>query len=136
MKHDLLIFDADETLYDFKKAERGALKETCEAYGLTYVEADHLPLYQKINTALWDALERGEIDRTSLKRERFAQFLSTMGADHDPVAFGKLYMERLSYGSYVYADSLPLIEKLKPHVRLLIITNGLTVVHKEADSPV
>ncbi len=36
MKYKVLNFDADETLFDFKKAEKEAFKETIVEFGIDY----------------------------------------------------------------------------------------------------
>ncbi len=59
MKYDILVFDADETLFDFKKAERIALEKTLIHMGIRYNELFHLPLYKEINTEIWKELEQG-----------------------------------------------------------------------------
>ena len=33
MKFPYLLFDADDTLFDYSRAERSALERTCEAFG-------------------------------------------------------------------------------------------------------
>ena len=36
MKYKLLLFDADETLFDFKKAERYAIEESLKHFNIAY----------------------------------------------------------------------------------------------------
>jgi len=42
MNYEVIIFDADETLFDFKKSERYALKNTMIEFGIDYDENYHL----------------------------------------------------------------------------------------------
>ena len=49
MKYKVILFDADETLFDFKKAEREAFKNTMIDFGVDYDENYHFNTYEKIN---------------------------------------------------------------------------------------
>jgi len=49
MNYEVIIFDADETLFDFKKSERYALKNTMIEFGIDYDENYHLKVYKDIN---------------------------------------------------------------------------------------
>lgn len=125
MKYDIIIFDADETLFDFKKSERNAFKNTMLEFNINYDENYHLKIYKDINTAIWKELEDGLITQQKLKVERFKRLSDALNAGFDEVEFSKSYMKHLSYASFLYDDSLALIESLSKDYRLSIITNGL-----------
>jgi len=59
MNYDIILMDADDTLFDFEKAEEFAFRRAMQEFRLPYSE-DHRQLYRKINQNLWEALERGE----------------------------------------------------------------------------
>ena len=83
-------------------------------------------LYLKINTALWDANARGEVDQDFLTVERFAAFMRVKGGDHDPRQFNKDYLEALGEGCYLLPGAVEFCEKLKEAgCKLAIVTNGL-----------
>jgi len=71
MKYEIILFDADETLFDFRKSEREALKETMLEFNIKYDEEYHLKIYKEINNAIWKELEEGAITQQKLKLERF-----------------------------------------------------------------
>lgn len=125
MKYDIIIFDADETLFDFKKSERDAFKNTMLEFNINYDENYHLKIYKDINTAIWKELEDGLITQKKLKVERFKRLSNALNAGFDEVEFSKSYMKHLSYASFLYDDSVALIESLSKDYRLSIITNGL-----------
>jgi beta-phosphoglucomutase-like phosphatase (HAD superfamily) len=58
-KYDIFLFDADNTLYDFEKAEESALRTMFEQCGFGYSECI-LAKYKKINGEAWAAYEKGE----------------------------------------------------------------------------
>lgn len=125
MKYEVIIFDADETLFDFKKSEKHALKNTMLACNIKYDESYHLKIYKAINTAIWKELEDGLITQKNLNVERFKRLLNKLNAKFDEVELAQLYMKHLSHASFLYDESIPLVESLHQEYRLSIITNGL-----------
>lgn len=125
MKYEVIIFDADETLFDFRKSEREALKNTMVQFDIDYDENYHLKVYKDINSAIWKEFEDGFIIQKELNIERFKRLLSKLNLNFDEIEFSKSYVKHLSYASFLYNDSLPLIESLYKEFKLIIITNGL-----------
>ncbi|MDA3733554.1 YjjG family noncanonical pyrimidine nucleotidase [Niameybacter massiliensis] len=128
MKYEVILFDADETLYDFKKSESEAFKNTMLKFNIDYDENYHLKIYKEINTALWKEFEQGLITQEKLKIERFKRLSDKLEISFDETNFANLYMEYLADASFLYDDSMELIETLNKSYRLAIITNGLTLV--------
>jgi len=128
MKYEIIIFDADETLFDFKKSERDAFKNTMLEFDIEYDENHHLKIYTDINMAIWKEFEDGLITQKKLKVERFKRLSDKLNAGFDETAFAKSYMKHLSNASFLYDDTTDLVESLHKDYRLTIITNGLTDV--------
>ncbi len=128
MKYEIIIFDADDTLFDFRKSERDAFKNTMVEFNIEYDENYHLKIYSDINTAIWKEFEDGLITQKELKVERFKRLSDKLNIDFDEVEFAKSYMKHLSFASFLYDNSMDLIESLHKNYRLSIITNGLTEV--------
>lgn len=131
MKYKVLIFDADETLFDFKKAEKEAFKETILEFGIDYDESYHFETYKIINSAIWKELESGLITQSKLKIERFKRLSDKLQIHFDEIEFANAYMKHLANGSFLFKDSTDLIESIKDKYTLIIITNGLTVVQEK-----
>lgn len=74
MKYTTLLLDLDETLFDFSKSEKFAIDKLMEKYNIPVTE-ENRRLYSKINDEKWKKLERGELTRPQLFRERFGDFL-------------------------------------------------------------
>ena len=125
MKYEIIIFDADETLFDFKKSERDAFKNTMLEFDIEYDENHHLKIYQDINTAIWKEFEDGLITQEKLKVERFKRLSDKLNTRFDEIEFAKSYMKHLSNASFLYDDSIDLVESLHKDYRLSIVTNGL-----------
>ncbi|WP_195989507.1 YjjG family noncanonical pyrimidine nucleotidase [Clostridium sp. D53t1_180928_C8] len=128
MKYEVILFDADETLYDFKKSEREAFKNTMLKFKIKYDENYHLKIYQEINTALWKEFEQGLITQEKLKVERFKRLSDRLEVNFDENTFAKSYIEHLADASFLYDDSIDLIESLNKFYKLAIVTNGLALV--------
>lgn len=125
MKYEIVIFDADETLFDFKKSERDALEKTMLEFNIDYDESRHLTIYQGINSVIWRELENGLITQEELKIERFKRLALSLGANFNVAQFAAAYLRHLSRASFLYEDAVRLIEELHGKFRLGIITNGL-----------
>lgn len=92
----LFFFDLDDTLVDHHAAEAGAHRETREAHAPLFGGVSYeawLAAYRTSNVALWERYGRGEIDRPTLSRHRFADPLAALGLDagHAP-RLGDFYM--------------------------------------------
>lgn len=128
MKYEIIIFDADETLFDFIKSERDAFKNTMLEFDIEYNENHHLKIYHGINADIWKEFEKGLITQERLKVERFKRLSHKLNTRFDEVAFAKSYMKHLSNASFLYDDSMDLVESLHKDYKLTIVTNGLTDV--------
>jgi len=125
MKYEIIIFDADETLFDFKRSERDAFKNTMLEFNIDYDENYHLKVYSEINAAIWKELEIGLITQEKLKIERFKRLSDSLKTELNEVEFAKSYMKHLSFASFLYDNSIDIVENLHKDYRLIIITNGL-----------
>lgn len=131
MKYEIILFDADETLYDFKKSEREAFKNTMLKFNINYDENYHLEIYKEINSALWKEFEQGLVTQEVLKIERFKRLSKALKIRFDENEFANSYIENLADASFLYDNSLELIETLNKSFRLAIVTNGLTSVQNK-----
>lgn len=125
MKYEIIIFDADETLFDFKKSERDAFKNTMLEFNMEYDENYQLKIYHDINALIWKEFEEGFITQEKLKVERFKRLSDKLDINFDEYEFAKSYMKHLANSSFLYENSLELIKKLHNNYKLSIVTNGL-----------
>lgn len=130
MKYKVILFDADETLFDFKKSEREAFKNTMIEFGVDYDENYHFSIYKEINTAIWKELEDGLITQSKLKIERFRRLSDKLGMNFDENEFAASYMKHLGDGSFLFDGAYELVEALSKNYILSIVTNGLTSVQE------
>jgi YjjG family noncanonical pyrimidine nucleotidase/nucleoside triphosphatase YtkD len=124
-KFHYLLFDADNTLFDYDRAETVALEQTLNQFGHTYSN-ELRTTYRKINQMLWDQLEAKQITIKDLQNKRFKLLFSNFGIKESADVFNAYYLN-------VLANSAPLIdgtEKLCAHLskycKLAIVTNGIS----------
>ncbi|EKY27401.1 YjjG family noncanonical pyrimidine nucleotidase [Clostridium celatum] len=131
MKYELILFDADETLFDFKKSERYAFMESLSDFKINYDKEECMKIYSEINTAIWKEFEKGTITSDKLKVERFNRLFKRLSVDKDAEKFSKAYMNHLSEASFIYNEAFEILDYLKDKYRLAIITNGLLDVQNK-----
>ena len=124
---DTLLFDLDNTLLDFNKAERIALTRTLLDMGLK-PEEKVLERYSVLNLAQWKMLERGEITRDQVKVRRYRLLFSELGVDCSAEEAAKRYEKYLGIGHYYMDGAEELLEHLFPEYRLYMVTNGTASV--------
>lgn len=131
MKYHTLLFDADETLFDFSRTEKAALEATFLAHELEFMPI-HFQQYKVINHDLWSELEAGLISSQLLRTERFARLFQALKLDLDPVAVGSEYLVNLGKGAYLLEGAEELCKALSAQgYRLAVITNGIKEVQHE-----
>ncbi len=129
MKYKWLLFDADNTLFDFDQAETKALEKTFWHTGHAF-DINFIDIYRRINKQIWQEFERGEIKQSELKVKRFAMFLEAIGLETDSDAFSQNYLHHLSRASDLIEGADTLLAALARQVEMLIITNGLKEVQR------
>ena len=129
MRYDTLLFDIDDTLFDFRASSCEALQGTFAELGERFDERD-MRDYEAINDELWRAFERGETDKDALYPERFRRYLALRGLTADPAAVNGTYMKRLAEGRHFMPHCRELLEALHGKYGVYIVTNGDTYVQE------
>ena len=129
-KYDFILFDADNTLFDFDKAEKRAIRLTLEDCGWPFDPVTE-GLYLAINRALWRRFDQRQVSQEWLVVERFAVFQRVMGGDRDPAEINRFYLDRLAEGAYLLPGADELCQRLKGDFTLAIVTNGVARVQRQ-----
>ncbi|MCP4176297.1 MAG: noncanonical pyrimidine nucleotidase, YjjG family [bacterium] len=129
MKYKWLLFDADDTLFDFEKAELFALKETLKYFKINYSSTLHNK-YKQINNELFSKLEQGFITSNELKTKRFEFLSSEFNMNLNSGTVSKIYLSNLSKGCMLIPGAEDTIRALHPEFKMLIVTNGFIEVQK------
>ena len=129
MKYTWLLFDADDTLFDFPKASANALEWTLEQCGLLF-KPQFTELYWRFNQQVWEEFERGEITSLELRVRRFRLFFDETRLNGDPETVSPLYLRNLALGVDLLDGAEEVIGALKERYRLALVTNGLKEVQR------
>lgn len=129
-RYDIVLLDADNTLFDFDTAERLALRQTMESQGYPFTTETE-DLYLGINRTLWAAFDRGEVTQAFLVTERFRRLIETLGGDHDPVSMNQDYLLALGECSVLLSGAEDFCRTLsRAGCRLALATNGMASVQR------
>lgn len=123
-RYDVVLFDADNTLFDFDAAEAQALDLTLAEYGYP-VDDKSRNCYLAVNRDLWERFDRGEVKREWLVVERFAALQRALGGHHDPAEMNTFYLARLAEAGCLLPGAEELCRALVPSCTLAIVTNGV-----------
>ncbi|ADY24616.1 YjjG family noncanonical pyrimidine nucleotidase [Bacillus paranthracis] len=124
-KYKTLLFDVDDTLLDFQKAEKSALRMLFEEKGMSLtseIEAQ----YKKINKSLWTAFEEGKINRDEVVNTRFSILFKEYGEEVDGILFENNYRSYLEEGNQLMEGALQFINQIQSEYDLYIVTNGIS----------
>lgn len=128
-KYTYLLFDADETLFDFKASESIAIKSLFEHYNLPYDEK-LLALYHKANGALWREYEKGSLELNELESRRFVDFFKAAEIPYDPYEASEVYIDYLSKAGILLEGAEDVLKLLSKEYSLILITNGISRVQR------
>ena len=123
-RYSFVLLDADNTLFDFDRAEELSLRQVLTAYGLPAGD-DTVARYHTINAELWALQDAGKIARDRLVVERFAALLCALGCSGDPHALNRAYVEYLGQCADMLPGAVRFCRHLSAHCTLAIVTNGI-----------
>ena len=126
-KYKWLLFDADNTLLDFTRAERAGITDTLLNMGLPATD-EVVATYSKINSGIWKELERGLVTKEQLKVLRFERLCKLYSFEADPKVIAKEYVKNLSKYGFLCDGALELCRTLYDKYDMYIITNGIKTI--------
>lgn len=127
MTRPAVMLDVDDTLLDFKKAERAALSKALTQLGLP-ADEKILAEYSEINISQWELLELGKLSRKQVLEGRFDILFRRHGINFPGAEANAMYEELLSIGHYFMPGAPELLEALKGKYDLYIASNGVAKV--------
>jgi 2-haloacid dehalogenase len=128
-RYPWLLFDADDKLFDYRRAEAEALVAAFGEQGIAF-RPSWLGVYQRVNAAAWRALEEGRVTPARLRVQRFEELAAELGLEIDPPAFSTTYLAHLARQAHLIDGALAVVEALRPRHRIAVITNGLSEVQR------
>lgn len=129
-KYSTLLFDADDTLLDFKRCEAEALKLMMKARGLPCDDAD-TELYSRVNQSFWEAFQQGIIRKSEISVGRYKEFFNIKGIKTDAELAAKTYEAFLAKQHFVIEGAIELLEIIHRNHKVYIITNGTDYIQQQ-----
>lgn len=126
-----VFLDLDDTILDFQKSERVAIRKTFEILGVPH-SPEVIERYIEINVSLWQALERGELTREGVLHGRFERLYGELGITRSAKESQLLYQSLLAkeYDFLPGGKELLLALKESGKYRLYMATNGIPEVQE------
>ena len=132
--YSYLLFDADNTLFDFDAANRNAFHAVCRQCDIPDTD-ETFALYERCNNAMWAAFDRGECTKDFLVVERFRHFLETMALDRDPALCNRIHLTALGESTLLLSHAEEACRTLSRTHRLYIVTNAFISEDAGASKP-
>ena len=129
MSYTWLLFDADDTLFDYPLAEGKALRSTFEHFGQVY-RSEYLRIYQIFNRQVWAEFERGATTALELRLKRFRLLFDEIGISLNLQDFSQRYLENLAHTSDLFPGTAELLQTLTGRYHIALVTNGLKEVQR------
>ena len=129
MPYPYLLFDADNTLFDFDAGNRIAISAVCRQFSIPDTE-ENFRIYEACNLAMWEAFERGEVTKEFLVIQRFRDFFAKIGLDRDAEACNALHLKTLGQNTILLPHALEVCRTLSETHKLYIVTNAVAAVQK------
>lgn len=124
-----LLFDADDTLFDFHSAQDFSLTKTMVHFGLEPTP-ERKDRFKAINAGLWADFDKGKISQEALVVERYARFLAQEGVEGDAAAWNDFGLHTLSENPVLLPGAERLCRNLSEKYTLALITNGVPYVQR------
>ncbi len=126
-RYQAILFDADETLLDFRKSEQTAFYNMLDHWNIPPSE-NLLDLYSSSNKEAWLLFEKGEITKKRLTVYRYERFLEKAGLTFDASLMSQYYEQMLGQTGFLLPHAIDVLNFAREHFSLFIVTNGLAHV--------
>ncbi len=129
-----ILFDLDDTILDFHKAEKIALTKTLEHFGVS-ATSQAVSRYSEINLSQWRLYELKKLTLEQVKVRRYEIFFGELGIVIDAKQATAYYESMLAIGHYFIEGAPQILEQLYGKYNLYIASNGTPhVQHSRIES--
>ena len=130
MKYEFILFDADDTLFDFQQSAMQSLLAASRKFNIPDSLFNY-ELYHSINQKYWDLYSLGKVSKSDLLYFRFSDYLKQIGVEVNIDKMSRAYEETLSKTCILFPETTDLLCSLKQRgLRLFLITNGTASVQR------
>ncbi|MBR0354707.1 MAG: YjjG family noncanonical pyrimidine nucleotidase [Oscillospiraceae bacterium] len=122
-----VFLDLDNTILDFSRAERTALRKTLAERGVEPTDAV-LRRYVDFNIYCWEQLENGLMTREEVLVRRFELLFEELGVSLDGAEACARYEGLLHFGYWLIPGAEETLQRLAPDYDLYLASNGVASV--------
>ncbi|MFJ9031150.1 HAD family hydrolase [Streptomyces sp. NPDC102274] len=122
-----VLWDIDDTLFDYTSADRAGMRDHLAAEGL----ADRFPTvdralgrWREITDLNWDRFAAGKTDFLGQRRDRVRMFLGTELNDAEADAWFERYIVHFESAWSLFPDSLAVLDVLAADYRQAVLSNS------------
>ncbi|MGW1203382.1 HAD family hydrolase [Streptomyces cyaneofuscatus] len=124
-----VLWDIDDTIFDYASADRTGMRLHLEGEGLpeAYASVDEaLDAWKAITVRHWARVAAGETDFLGQRRDRVREFLSRTMEDAEADAWFAGHLSHYEASWQLFPDVLPVLDRLVPAYRHAILSNSST----------
>ncbi|MBT2387446.1 HAD family hydrolase [Streptomyces sp. ISL-11] len=128
-----ILWDVDDTLFDYTGSDRAGVLRHLEAEGLLsrYESAERaLGLWRSVMEAQYARFTAGELGFREHRRERARAFLGLPLGDSEADAWFGRYVRHYEACWTLFPDARPALDALAPHLRQAVLSNASTAHQK------
>ena len=118
-----VLMDIDNTLLDFNECAKYAMRCSFGERGLEYTERVAQTFF-KINTMLWNDIEKGILDKEGLYKVRWKYIFRELGINTDGEEFEKYFLKYLSRSFSTVEGAHDILKYLSGKYLLSAASNG------------
>ena len=120
----VILLDVDNTLLSFDEYVKESMKNGFQKFGIGIYEDEMFHVFQQVNTGLWQALEKGEIDFEAIKKNRWNMVFERLNIDADGEAFETYFRACLFESAIPIEGAMELLKYLSDKYTLCAASNG------------
>ncbi|MBQ1877945.1 MAG: HAD-IA family hydrolase [Erysipelotrichaceae bacterium] len=125
-----ILLDVDDTILDFHQSSLQSILQAADKAGLELPEA-FFPVFTRINVALWESYERGEIERQEIFERRWKEAFGEVGIEFDGILFEKLFRHNLRQCAVREPGAERLLKYLSERYPIYVASN--TVIDQQVN---
>lgn len=128
---DAVVWDIDDTIFDYTAADRAGMRDHLAAEGLLEVDGSverALARWRQVTDAQWARFSAGETDWQGQRRERVRVFLGEELTDADADAWFDRYITHYESAWTLFPDVLPVLDSLVTSHRHAVLSNSSLLV--------
>lgn len=131
IKH--LFFDLDHTLWDFDLNSKLAYQQIFKEHNVDLSLEKFIAIYEPLNLEFWRKFRENLITKEELRYQRLKTAFDACNyevSDQEIDLYADLYIEYLPNNNHLFPGCIELLDSLKDHYELHLITNGFNGVQQ------